>query len=81
MFDSKVSRKRAVDAIREYAERGEVNPLCSSMSDGVTSVIDAGSLHHFIRRTQRIVAWRSSVGLETAIPSPWIKYVSDGLTR
>jgi hypothetical protein len=36
------------------------------MSDGVTSVIDAGSLH-FIRRTQRIVAWRSSVGLETAI--------------
>jgi hypothetical protein len=37
------------------------------MSDGVTSVIEAGSLHDFIRRTQRIVAWRSSVGLETAI--------------
>lgn len=85
--DSKVSRK-SLDAIREDAGRGEAsNPLCSStMSDGldgVTSVIDAGSLHHFIRRSQRIVAWlwsSSSVGLEMAIPSPWVKqFISDSL--
>jgi hypothetical protein len=63
------SRVKELDAIREYAERGEAsNPLCSSMSDGVTSVIDAGSLHHFIRRTQRTVALRSSGGLENGIP-------------
>lgn len=53
------------------------------MSDGVTCVINAGSLHHFIRRSQRIVAWlwsSSSVGLEMAIPSPWVKqFISDSL--
>lgn len=71
IVDSKVSRKRAGRDTRICRARRS-NPLCSSMSDGVTSVIDAGSLHHFIRRTQRIVAWRSSGGLETEIPSHYL---------
>ena len=54
IVDSKVSRKRAGRDTRICrGRRSKSAVLQSSMSDGVTSVIDAGSLHHFIRRTQK----------------------------